>query len=104
MSSGQDIQDIIARLQRLQLEQSELLLRLARATGERDRNNTTGNVVPSDPVREFAIGNRVRIKNPGRFQASSGIITRIGTTRITVEPRNGTKIVRAPKNLAHEDA
>jgi hypothetical protein len=105
MSSEQDVEDIIAQLQRLQLEQTELLLQLARANGarnaaRRESRRATGNVVPPDATREFAIGDRVEIKNPGRFQASGGTIVKIGTSRITVQTVSGSKILRAPKNLA----
>jgi hypothetical protein len=37
--------------------------------------------------------------NPRRLQANRGKIVRIGASRITVEAKNGTTIVRAPKNL-----
>jgi small-conductance mechanosensitive channel len=56
-------------------------------------------VVPPDATREFAIGDRVQIKNPGRYQASGGTIAKIGANRITVRTASGSKILRAPKNL-----
>jgi hypothetical protein len=55
--------------------------------------------VPNGKTREFEIGDRVRIMNPRRLQANRGKIVRIGASRITVEAKNGTTIVRAPKNL-----
>jgi hypothetical protein len=39
------------------------------------------------------------LKNPGVFQATRGTIIKIDTSCITVQAHNGTKIVRAPKNL-----
>jgi hypothetical protein len=54
-------------------------------------------------TRELAIGDRVRIKNPNRFQVDKGTITRIGANQMTIQTRSGTKILRAPKNLSIND-
>jgi uncharacterized protein YceH (UPF0502 family) len=89
MSNEQDIKDIVEQLERLQIRQTELVQRLARLTNS--GNNNTAHV--------FAVGDYVRITNPGLRQADRGIITNIGNSRITVQDRNGTKILRAPKNL-----
>jgi hypothetical protein len=53
-------------------------------------------------VPEFVIGDKVRIKNPTRFQANRGVMTKIGSSRITVQTKSGNKILRAPKNLILE--
>ena len=113
MSSDSNVKEIIAQLQRLQLEQNVLILRLAHAneresgqgaTNERESNHgATDTVIPPDATREFVVGDRVRIKNPGRFQANNGTITKIGASRITVQTKSGAKISRAPKNLDFED-
>ena len=100
MSNEQDITEIIAQLQRLQLQQSELLQRLTRLSESEDNNNATGQ---ANTPRELAVGDRVRIRNPGRFQATNGKIIKIGTSRITVQADNGTKIIRAPSNLILEE-
>jgi transcription elongation factor len=100
MNKDQEIQDIVNQLERLQIQQSDLLQRLG-LLSERDDSNNTAIPLPAS-AREFAIGDRVRIKNPGRLQPIRGTITKIGRNRITVEARNGTKIVRAPKNLILE--
>ena len=100
MSNEQDITEVIAQLQRLQLQQSELLQRRTRLSESEDNNNAAGQ---ANTPRELAIGDRVRITTPGRFQSNSGKIIRIGTGRITVQANNGTKIVRAPKNLVLEE-
>jgi hypothetical protein len=51
---------------------------------------------PTEGIRDR---DRVRIRSPAGYQANRGTIIRIGTSRITVETRNGSKIVRAPHNL-----
>jgi hypothetical protein len=92
-----EIKDIVAQLQRLQIQETELLLRLERLSGT-DRHN-----IESTATREFKIGDLVKIKNPKPFQIKKGKIIRIGTdtNRITVQSTNGSKIVRAPSNLIH---
>jgi hypothetical protein len=118
MSNTQDeIKDIVAQLQRLQIQETELLQRLERLN-EADSNSSipqqNARVVPpsarSAPptaraTRVFVIGDLVRIKNPKLLQANQGTIIRIGvgTDRITVQTRNGSKIVRASSNLIHLD-
>ena len=104
MSSEQDdLQDIVAQLQRLQIEQSRLLDRIDRLS-ERNHDAARGDR-PADATRPFAIGDLVRINNPRPLQAKKGKIIRIGveTNRITVETKNGSKIIRAPSNLTHLD-
>jgi transcription elongation factor len=106
MSNEQDIKDIVAQLDRLQIQQSELLQRLDQLVGSGESNNATARSVQSvqsEITREFAIGDRVRIRNPGLLQAVRGTIIKIGASRITVQARNGNKIVRAPKNLILEE-
>jgi hypothetical protein len=102
MNSDQDVKDIIAQLQRLQLRQTELIRDLERLSENRD-GNSSAVIVPPDVARGFAIGDQVRIRNPGLLQPVRGTIIKIGATRITVRARNGTKIVRAPKNLVLDD-
>jgi hypothetical protein len=102
MSNRQDeIKDIVAKLQRLQLQETELLQRLEQLN-DTDSQNT---VLPATQqiTREFEIGDLVEIKNPRPFQQKKGVIIRIGagTNRITVQAKNGSKIVRAPSNLVH---
>jgi hypothetical protein len=81
MSNEQDIKDIVAHLEQLQIQQSELLHCLERLVGSGDNNNAT---VQPDATREFAVGDRVRIRNPGLLQAVRGTVTKIGTSRIIV--------------------
>ena len=102
MDRDQEIQDIVNQLGRLQIQQSNLLQRLGRLNESEDHNNNA-TPPPITTARVFAVGDRVRIKNPGLLQPVRGAITNMGKTRITVEARNGTKIVRAPKNLILED-
>ena len=99
MDSGtndQEIADIVAQLQQLQLQQSVLLTRL---TGISERNTEAEFFdTAADTPREFRIGDRVRIFNPHRFQAKKGVIVSIGEGRITVRASNGTRIQRSPGN------
>ncbi len=101
MSNGQDeIKNIVAQLQRLQIQESELLQRLERLS--KADSHTAG--LPT-PTRDFRIGDLVQIKNPKPFQIKKGTIIRTGvdTDRITVEARNGSKVGRASCNLRHID-
>ena len=105
MRNEQEIADIVIQLQRLQLQQSELLHRLTQS--EENNNNaaqqtsTPRTAQSVNAPREFVIGDQVRIVNPGRFQASKGRIIKIGD-RITLLAKNGTKIHRAANNLILE--
>jgi transcription elongation factor len=96
MNNG-EIQALIIHLKNLQLQQTELLVRLEKA-----RQNETEAKVGAQKAREFAIGNKVRIKTPTRFQADRGVITEIGTSRMAVQTKSGSLIIRAPKTLILE--
>jgi hypothetical protein len=99
MNNEQDeIKDIVAQLQRLQIQETELLQRLERLS-EVDGNTSRS----PNATRGFEIGDLVQIKNPRPLQAKKGVIIRIGvgTDRITVQAKNGSKIVRASFNLSH---
>jgi hypothetical protein len=107
-----EIESIIIQLKSLQLQQTELLVRLERArstetgTGAADSGTRTSAIETRGSIaqpKDFGIGDRVRIKNPNRFQTDRGTITNIGAKRITVQTRSGTKILRAPKNLTIDD-
>jgi hypothetical protein len=108
MNNEQEIAEIVIQLQQLQLQQSELLQRISQVsegnnanTAQQEADTPRAAQAASQP-REFAIGDRVRIINPSRFQASSGRIIKIGK-RITVQAKNGSKIQRAAKNLVLEE-
>jgi hypothetical protein len=104
-SNEEEIKNIVDQLQRLQLEQTELLTRLEHLneeTGGRDETTArAAGPTSRNPKRELAIGDSVRIKNPTFLQANKGTITKINlaTDRITVQTSSGAKIVRASKNL-----
>jgi transcription antitermination factor NusG len=101
MSNDQDeIKNIVAQLKSLQIQESELLQRLERLIEADSQVNKSPN-----PTREFRIGDWVQINNPKPFQFKKGTIIRIGTEtdRITVQSKNGSKIVRASFNLSHLD-
>ncbi len=94
MSNTQDdIKDIVAQLQWLQIEQSNLLRRIEQL------NEST----PPNATRPFAIGDLVRIKNLRPLQANKGTIVKIGsdTDRITVQARGVYDITRATAHLDH---
>jgi hypothetical protein len=103
MSNAQDeIKEIVAKLQQIQIQETELLQRL-------ERLSITDSLTSGSPTtrtqtsREFRIGDLVQVKNPKPFQIKKGHIIKIGagTNRITVQSKNGSKIVRAPSNLIH---
>jgi hypothetical protein len=102
-----DVGDLIAQLTRLQVQQTDLLVRLERATdgsirfeqGTREPTAVAIDVSVTEETAAFAIGDRVKIKNPNPFQADKGAITKIGKRRITVTTTSGQKIVRAAKNI-----
>ena len=101
MKEEEDAQDLIEQLQRLQIEQNDLLARLSNIQRKQVVQTVNKDTkTPPNTTREFVVGDRVRIKNPGRFQANKGEIKKIGKERITIQASNGTLIVRAPKNLA----
>jgi hypothetical protein len=118
-----EVQDLITQLNRLQLQQTELFARLEKAFGDNDAQTRgvhkedaqTRDVAHEIEVEqetrefviahgvaktgEFAIRDRVIVKNPNFFQTDRGKITKIGNKRITLTTQSGSKILRAPKNL-----
>jgi transcription elongation factor len=104
-----DIADIVDQLKRLQIRQDLLIARL----GELSANNNSipamarASRIPPDTetvtARSFAIGDRVRIRNPNRQQANKGVVTNITANSITVQDRLGNKIIRAPHNVYIDD-
>ena len=102
MSNEQDkIRYIVAQLKRLQIHEPELLQGLERLS-EADSQPST---LPRT-IRDFRIGDLVQIKNPRPlFQSKQGTVLRIGvdTDRITVQSKNGSKIVRSSIYLTHTD-
>jgi hypothetical protein len=91
MSKEQEVKDIIKQLQRLQVQQANLITKLERLSTIGDKATATNTALRT--VREFAIGDRVRIKNPRVLQPQKGKILKIGTDRITIQSILGTKIV-----------
>jgi hypothetical protein len=92
------VQELIAELNQLQIQQTALLVRLDTAIG----NETTlfgGSDQGTQRPRDFSIGDNVTIKNPNPFQSNEGTITKIGKRRVTVTTQKGQKILRDPKNL-----
>jgi hypothetical protein len=98
-----EVQDIIIRLKELNLEQSALLNRLDTL---RDTPAATAARIPPDPIRQIVVGDRVRIRNPGLLQPTSGTVTKVTAKRVTVQGQIGYRvstIIRAPKNLILEE-
>jgi hypothetical protein len=87
-NDANDVKSLIEQLKALHIQQTALLARLDTA---RARETAV--------AQEFAIGDRVRIKNPGLYQASTGEVIKLGKTRVTVQLPNGNKVQRARKNL-----
>ena len=96
MDNSDEIQQLIDQLRRLQLQQNELITRLERARGNERQDSPRAR-------RELAIGDKVRIKNPGPFQANKGTVHKIGESRVTVRTASGTKILRAHKNIVFDN-
>jgi hypothetical protein len=94
-NKNDEVKALINRLKELQLEQSVIIASLELLSEvEGDVKDIDEGIV----TRKFVIGDVVRITNPRPFQAAKGTIRNIGK-RITVEARNGSKIVRLSKNL-----
>ena len=104
---GDEIKDIVEQLQRLQLRQDALIARLGELSGNSTTSTARATRIPPETetvtARTFAIGDRVRIRNPNRQQANSGMVVNITANRITVQARNGIKIMRAPHNIFFDD-
>ena len=97
----EEIKIIVAQLKGLQTQESELLQRLEQLSETNNRNATS----PTQ-IREFRIGDLVKILNPKPFQIKEGAVIRIGvdTDRITVQSTNGSsEVIRASFNLVHLD-
>ena len=98
MNNEQDeIKDIAAQLQRLQIQETELLQRLERLS-EADSNTLRS----PDATRGFTIGD-LALTNPRPLQAKKGTIMRIGadTDQITVRAKKGSKTVQSSFNVRH---
>jgi hypothetical protein len=69
----------------------------------------TGSATSSEPrppptaPREFGIGDRVRVTNPGPGQSPIGIIVKISPAQFHIRARNGNEIRRTAKNLIRLD-
>ena len=99
-----EIENIVKELKALQLQQNTLIARLetlSEAEVNGPRVTSSGpTTIPPNTVRDFAIGDKVRVLNPRPLQASQGKIVKIGTNRISLKARGGSTIIRHPKNLA----
>ena len=109
MSDEQDeIRNIVAQLKRIQIQESVLLQRLGELSetdGQPPETDNQPSAAPRGTTRGFKIGDLVWINKPRPFQPKQGTIIRVGvgTDRITVQSKNGSKIIRASSNLTHTD-
>ena len=105
-----EINHVVQQLQLLSIQQSDLLNRLDRLTQEEKQAPKKPTVASKPaavtkqplPKREFAIGDRVQIDNPRYLQPSTGVVIKLTQNRVTIKAANGSKIVRAAKNLTLE--
>jgi hypothetical protein len=109
MSNALEIGDIVIQLQQLQIRQSKLLERLDLLSNTDNKDNKDSKNNKSTPIvrraatpHEFAIGDRVHIKNPRDLLPARGTITKINPKCITVLSESGINIICAPKNLTLE--
>jgi hypothetical protein len=114
MTIEDDIKSVISRLDRLQLEQSELIARLGQLNTRRESENRASappsnpSYVPTPYNVGFFLGDKVIIINPGRNQENKGKVVKISDSisvtniRIIVETPSKQRIQRAPKNLRHD--
>ena len=115
MNNLGEIQEIVEKLKQLQLQQAVLLYRLDQLSeesvdrGSSDSSPRTQSGIRPRPrgvivaARKFKIGDSVQILNPGPRQATKGVISKIGTSRITIEDKDGNKLIRTSKNLKIEE-
>jgi hypothetical protein len=122
-NNNQEIKGIVEQLQRLQIKQATLLTRLervsaaqafavaapaARVPAVEDTGSATSSATreprpPPTAPRDFDIGDRVRVINPGPGQNPLGIIVKIGPAQIHIRAQNGNEIRRIAKNLIRLD-
>jgi hypothetical protein len=94
-NKNDEVKALINRLKQLQLEQSVIITSLELLS---EVEGDVKGIEEGNVARQFVAGNVVHITNPRPLQAAKGTITKIGK-RITVEAKNGSKIVRLSKNL-----
>jgi hypothetical protein len=85
-----DIQDLIAQLERLQVQQTELLVRLRSAT-DREASLTGDFDQEAQEPKGFTVGDKFTIKNPKVFQANQGTITKSGQNESRSHPHQDRK-------------
>ena len=103
--NNDEVKEIVSRLQRLQIEQSSLIDRLARVTENQpniviDEPATRATIPIGTTTSSFNIGDRVRVKNPGLLQQGTGSVYKVTDTRVYIRTPNGNTLYRAPKNIA----
>jgi hypothetical protein len=112
-----EVQGIIQQLSRLQLEQTDLLARLERAREVETRERLASLVIGDTPTSAGDIIHQFRRRNstsaasdtpaveedqPRGFRVNRGEIVKIGTKRVTIKTRSGSKLQRAEKNLTFD--
>lgn len=104
MSNDDEINEVLAQLRDLHIQQAVLVDRFIRLTDrdqENERRAADRTVIAPDQTetRQFRLGDHVRITNPTFLQFNQGVIKKIGVVRITVESDTGKTLTRLPKNL-----
>ena len=85
---------LLNKLEKLSLETKKTIKEL------KEINKAMGHPTEDQEQNEvLRIGDTVRIKNPRFGQKTTGTITRIGSTFITITTLDGKKVNRVPKNV-----
>lgn len=103
------ISDLINELQRLQLKQQEITREIQQIERELSTNNdnnskreriTTRPEILDNTGTELKVGDTVRILNKGLFKETSGIVTKLGKSRVSIRLDNSGQITtRKSTNL-----
>ena len=96
MNNEDNIDELLTQLNRLRIEESNIIKRIIQV---RNKNNNEETNNEREQEEELKIGDTVRILNPRRFQENTGVISKIGASRVTITPRKGIKIIRHPRNI-----
>lgn len=107
MSHDEDVQVIIDRIERIELELKETKRELQKILDKKrntnnDRANTkeTHNRGPKDRFgNEIKVGCKVKFLTGGRYTSTKGIVTNLGRSRVTATDKRGNKIYREFGNV-----
>ena len=92
------ISELINELQQLQIRQQQITREIQQAERETNNNINTRRRITTRPEildttgTELKIGDTVRILNKGLFKESSGTITKLGKSRVSIRLSNSGQI------------